>query len=86
MQLTYGYDLKQNDDIMIPPRRTGEILSTFILPGAALVNHLPFRALPLSSTLVRLSHGSIQSNTPLPGFRYSSMNQWQVNVRNSDRG
>ena len=57
MQLTYGYDLKQNDAILIPPRRSGEVMSTFILPGAALVNHLPFRAVPLSPTLIWLSHG-----------------------------
>ena len=86
MQLTYGYDLKQNDAILVPPRRTGEIMSTFVLPGAALVNHLPFRAVPSPPTLILLSHGYIQSNTHLHGFRYSSMNQWRVNVRSSDRG
>ncbi|KAI9445943.1 cytochrome P450 [Lactarius indigo] len=47
MRLTYGCDLKENDDILIPPRRTGKIMSQFALPGAALVNHLPFlRRLP----------------------------------------
>lgn len=44
MHLTYGYDLKEGDDILIPPRRTGDIMAKFILPGAAIVNHLPFRA------------------------------------------
>ena len=43
MSLTYGYDLKENDDIVVPARRTGEIMSQLVLPGAALVNHLPFR-------------------------------------------
>lgn len=43
MYITYGYDLKENDDLMLlPARRTGEIMSKFVLPGAALVNHLPF--------------------------------------------
>ncbi|KAI9448684.1 cytochrome P450 [Lactarius psammicola] len=47
MHLTYGYDLKENDEILIPARRTGDIMSHFVLPGAALVNHLPFlRHLP----------------------------------------
>ena len=46
MHLTYGYDLKEGDDILIPPRRTGDIMGKFILPGTALVNHLPFRAVP----------------------------------------
>ncbi|KAI0291061.1 cytochrome P450 [Multifurca ochricompacta] len=42
MSLTYGYDLKENDKIMIPVRVTGEIMSRLAVPGAALVNHLPF--------------------------------------------
>ncbi|KAF8263544.1 cytochrome P450 [Lactarius quietus] len=42
MFLTYGYELKKNDDILMPARRTAEIMSQFALPGAALVNHLPF--------------------------------------------
>ncbi|KAI9448685.1 cytochrome P450 [Lactarius psammicola] len=47
MHLVYGYDLKENDDILIPPRRANEIAGQFVLPGAALVNHLPFlRHLP----------------------------------------
>ncbi|KAH9006150.1 cytochrome P450 [Lactarius hatsudake] len=47
MRLTYGYDLKDNDDMLVPPRRVVDIMKQFILPGAALVNHLPFlRHLP----------------------------------------
>jgi hypothetical protein len=52
MHLTYGYDLKENDDILIPARRTGDIVASFLLPGAALVNHLPFRAVPSSPILI----------------------------------
>ena len=53
MYLTYGYDLKENDDLMmLPARRTSEIMSKFVLPGAALVNYLPFREVPLSPTLI----------------------------------
>ncbi len=48
MYLTYGYDLKENDDILVPARKTGEIMSRFALPGAALVNHLPFRTISLT--------------------------------------
>jgi hypothetical protein len=43
MSLTYGYDLKENDDILVPVRYTGDIMAQVVLPGAALVNHLPFR-------------------------------------------
>ncbi|KAH9058247.1 cytochrome P450 [Lactarius vividus] len=47
MRLTYGYDLKENDDMLAPPKRVVEIMTQFTLPGAALVNHLPFlRRLP----------------------------------------
>ncbi|KAH9163802.1 cytochrome P450 [Lactarius sanguifluus] len=47
MHLTYGYDLKENDDMLVPPKRAVEIITQFALPGAALVNHLPFfRRLP----------------------------------------
>jgi len=43
MSLTYGYDLKENDDILVPVRTTGDIMIQVVLPGAALVNHLPIR-------------------------------------------
>jgi hypothetical protein len=52
MHLTYGYDLKENDEIVISARRTGEIMGQYAVPGAALVNHLPFRAIPLSPTVI----------------------------------
>jgi hypothetical protein len=52
MHLTYGYDLKENDDILMPAMRTGEIMKHFVLPGAALVNHLPFRAVPYFPTVI----------------------------------
>jgi hypothetical protein len=43
MSLTYGYELKENDDILVPIRKTGDIMARVVMPGAALVNHLPFR-------------------------------------------
>lgn len=55
MYLTYGYELKENDDIVVPARRTGEIMSQFALPGAALVNHLPFRTVSLSPIVLNLT-------------------------------
>ncbi|KAI9433755.1 cytochrome P450 [Lactarius indigo] len=43
MALTYGYDLKDNNDHMIvAPVQATHLLSRLILPGAILVNHLPF--------------------------------------------
>jgi hypothetical protein len=42
MSVTYGYDLKDGDKILGPPEWGAEVLSPLLLPGAALVNHLPF--------------------------------------------
>ncbi|KAH9050954.1 cytochrome P450 [Lactarius deliciosus] len=36
MRLTYGYDLKDNDDMLVPPRGVVNITKKFMLPGAAL--------------------------------------------------
>ena len=44
MSLTYGYDLKDGDKILEAPVQATKIMSPLILPGAALVNHLPFCA------------------------------------------
>jgi hypothetical protein len=43
MSIVYGYDLKENDKIVEAPVQLGNILARLVLPGAALVNHLPFR-------------------------------------------
>ncbi|KAI0253721.1 cytochrome P450 [Lactifluus subvellereus] len=43
MSLTYGYDLKTHDDKMIEaPVEINKILMQIVLPGAAIMNHLPF--------------------------------------------
>lgn len=42
MSLTYGYDLNDGDELMAAPIQSTEIMSRVILPGAVLVNHLPF--------------------------------------------
>jgi hypothetical protein len=55
MYLAYGYELKENDDIVVPARRTGKIMSQFALPGAALVNHLPFRTVSSPPIILNLT-------------------------------
>jgi hypothetical protein len=45
MSLTYGYDLKDGDKILEAPVQTNEFLSPLLVPGATLVNHLPFCAI-----------------------------------------
>jgi hypothetical protein len=44
MSLTYGYDLKEGDKILEAPVQATEIHAPLILPGAALINHVPFCA------------------------------------------
>jgi hypothetical protein len=45
MSLTYGYDLKDGDKILEAPHRTTALMAPLILPGAALVNHVPICAI-----------------------------------------
>jgi hypothetical protein len=56
MSLTYGYDLKEGDDMIAAPVQATEILSRLILPGAALVNNLPFCATPFIIIIVIAPH------------------------------
>jgi hypothetical protein len=60
MSLTYGYDLKDNDDIIAAPIQVTKILSELILPGAALVNHLPFCTVFYITPSMLLAHRSFQ--------------------------
>ena len=88
MHLTYGYDLKEKDGIAASARGAGDIMGQYVLPGAALVNHLPFRGFiyPLLSFQCLTHIFNIQSDASLPGFLYSNMNQLQVNVGSWARG
>ena len=45
MSLTFGYDLIDGDQILEAPVQVTKIMSPLVLPGAALVNNLPFCAL-----------------------------------------
>jgi hypothetical protein len=56
MSITYGYDPNDGDDFMAAPIQTVEIMSRVILPGAALVNHLPFCVVPCFITALPVSH------------------------------
>ena len=57
MSLTYGYDLNDGDDFMTAPIQAGEIVTRVVVPGAVLVNHLPFCAALYFITPMRVSHG-----------------------------
>jgi hypothetical protein len=44
MSVAYGYDLKGGDKLLEAPAQIMKLMSRLILPGRALVNYLPFRA------------------------------------------
>ena len=75
MSVTYGYDLKDGDKILEAPVQSVEILSPLCLPGGALVNHLPFRAVTRFIDPVLLSHSYFQCGTFLHGSHTSATNQ-----------
>jgi hypothetical protein len=57
MSLTYGYDLKNDDDDMIAvPVQLSKILAQFFVPGMALVNSLPFCAITFVIIVILVSH------------------------------
>ena len=79
MSLTYGYDLKGNDDRMIAaPVQATELLGQVILPGAVLVNHLPFCA---DTRSVHSYNSALPMSTVrhmpswVPWFNYVSLGQ-----------
>jgi hypothetical protein len=45
MSLTYGYDLKYGDKMLEAPHETTRLMAPLVLPGAALVNHVPIRTI-----------------------------------------
>jgi hypothetical protein len=71
MSLTYGYDLNDGDELMAAPIQATEITARVVLPGAVLVNHLPFCTVLYSITAMLVSHYS-QCGTFIHGFRFST--------------
>ena len=77
MSLTYGYDLKDGDKMLEAPTQASKILSPLVVPGGALVNHLPFRKLSDFPAMVVVPHRYFQCGTYLHGSRTSATNQWR---------
>ena len=77
MSLAYGYDLKDGDKMLEAPVEASKIMTPLVVPGAVLVNYLPFCALsdfhPSSRT-----HSYFKCDTFLHGFHTSAMNQRRV--------
>lgn len=76
MSVAYGYDLKDGDRILETQDQVAEILSPLLLPGAALVNHLPFRTV---SDFIHVDWPCLscfQCGTFLRGSHTSATNHW----------
>ena len=56
MSLAYGYDLNDGDDFMEAPIQAIKLLSPLVLPGAVLVNHLPFCTILYFIAPMQVSH------------------------------
>jgi hypothetical protein len=67
MSLTYGYDLKEGDEMIAAPVQAAEMLVPLILPGAAMVNHLPFCAFVLAPITILVSHNPFSKAHPFMG-------------------
>jgi hypothetical protein len=76
MSLTYGYDLKDGDKILEAPVQVTKIMSPLVLPGAALVNNVPFCMLFSFLAFLVVPHGYFQCGTFLRGFHTSATNHW----------
>jgi hypothetical protein len=72
MSLTYGYDLNDGDELMVAPIQAAEMVSRLMLPGAAVVNHLPFCMVIYFITAMLMSHSYSQCGTFILGFRFSA--------------
>jgi hypothetical protein len=72
MSLTYGYDLNDGDEFMAAPIQATEITSRVVLPGAVLVNHLPFCTVLYYITVMLVSHSYSQCGTFIHGCRFSA--------------
>ena len=78
MLLAYGYDLKDGDEILEAPLQVTKIMSKLVLPGATLVNHLPFCALSnFTSAMLEMSHSYFEFVTFPPGSHTSATNHWR---------
>jgi hypothetical protein len=72
MSLTYGYDLNDGDEFMAAPIQAAEMTTRVVLPGAVLVNHLPFCTVLYFITAMLVSHSYPQCGTFIHGFRFST--------------
>lgn len=70
MSLTYGYDLNDVDEFMEAPAQAIELMSPLFLPGAVLVNYLPFCTVPYFITPMLASHSFFSTTHSFMGSVY----------------
>ena len=77
MSIAFGYDLKKGDGMVEAPDQISELMRPFTVPGAALVNYLPFCALSnfISAVLV-VPNGYFQCGASPHGSHTSATNRW----------
>jgi hypothetical protein len=76
MSFTYGYDLKEFDEMVAAPVQITETLGSLVLPGAMLVNHFPFCIVAFSLVLLEwISQLLLVRHMPswVPWFNYDSL-------------
>ena len=56
MSLTYGYDLREGDGMKAALVQANKTFIPLLLPGAALVNHVPLCAVPLVTITILVPH------------------------------
>jgi hypothetical protein len=67
MSLTYGYDVKEGDDMIAVPVQVAETMLPLVMPGAALVNNFPFCAITFVTITVLASHNHFSEIHPFMG-------------------
>jgi hypothetical protein len=78
MSLAYGYDLKDGDEMLEAPVKAAEIMIPLILPGAAMVNHIPICTLSnFGPAMLEVPHSYFQCDTFLHGSHTSATNHWR---------
>ena len=60
MSLTYGYDLKEGDDMMAAPVQVIDLMAPLLLPGGALVNNFLFYAVAFVTITMLAPHSYFQ--------------------------
>lgn len=67
MSLTYGYEVKEGDDMTAVPVQVAETMLPLVMPGATLVNNLPFCAVALVTITVLAPHNHFSEIHPFVG-------------------